>query len=147
MVARSLVKRYGTFEAVRGIDFQVSLGECFGFLGPNGAGKTTTMKMISCTSPPTEGTLEVMELPVTRSREIKRRLGVVPQENNLDEEVSVIENLIIYARYFDISPRGRNEPFFPIEKPAPPRPRSPDSSISDRTSSGSNSLRTRSWAP
>ncbi len=105
MVARSLAKRYGTFEAVRGIDFQVSLGECFGFLGPNGAGKTTTMKMISCASPPSAGVLEVLGLPVTRPRQIKRRLGVVPQENNLDEEVSVLQNLVIYARYFDIAPR------------------------------------------
>jgi len=104
-VARSLAKRYGTFEAVRGIDFQVSLGECFGFLGPNGAGKTTTMKMISCASPPSAGVLEVLGLPVTRPRQIKRRLGVVPQENNLDEEVSVLQNLVIYARYFDIAPR------------------------------------------
>jgi len=105
VVARSLAKRYGTFEAVRGIDFQVSLGECFGFLGPNGAGKTTTMKMISCASPPSAGVLEVLGLPVTRPRQIKRRLGVVPQENNLDEEVSVLQNLVIYARYFDIAPR------------------------------------------
>jgi lipooligosaccharide transport system ATP-binding protein len=105
VVARSLVKRYGTFEAVRGIDFEVALRECFGFLGPNGAGKTTTMKMISCTSPPSAGLLEVLGMPVTRSRQIKRRLGVVPQENNLDEEVSVVENLVIYARYFDIPSR------------------------------------------
>jgi lipooligosaccharide transport system ATP-binding protein len=104
-VARSLVKRYGTFEAVRGIDFEVAHRECFGFLGPNGAGKTTTMKMISCSSPPSGGVLEVLGMPVSRPREIKRRLGVVPQENNLDEEVSVLENLVIYARYFDISPR------------------------------------------
>jgi lipooligosaccharide transport system ATP-binding protein len=105
VVARSLAKRYGTFEAVRGIDFQVALGECFGFLGPNGAGKTTTMKMISCSSPPSGGVLEVLGMPVTHPRQIKRRLGVVPQENNLDEEVSVIENLVIFARYFDIPPR------------------------------------------
>jgi len=105
VVARSLVKRYGSFEAVRGIDFEVAHRECFGFLGPNGAGKTTTMKMISCSSPPSGGTLEVMGLPVTRARDIKRRLGVVPQENNLDEEVSVVENLVIYARYFDIPSR------------------------------------------
>ncbi len=105
VVARSLVKRYGSFEAVRGIDFEVAHRECFGFLGPNGAGKTTTMKMISCSSPPSGGMLEVMGLPVTRARDIKRRLGVVPQENNLDEEVSVVENLVIYARYFDIPSR------------------------------------------
>jgi lipooligosaccharide transport system ATP-binding protein len=104
-VARGLHKRFGAFEAVRGIDFEVGLRECFGFLGPNGAGKTTTMKMISCSSPPSGGVLQVLGMPVTRAREIKRRLGVVPQENNLDEEVSVIENLVIYARYFDIPPR------------------------------------------
>jgi len=109
VVARSLVKRYGSFEAVRGIDFEVAHRECFGFLGPNGAGKTTTMKMISCSSPPSGGMLEVMGLPVTRARDIKRRLGVVPQENNLDEEVSVVENLVIYARYFDI-PRACRPP-------------------------------------
>ena len=105
VVARDLVKRFGSFEAVRGIEFRVGQRECFGFLGPNGAGKTTTMRMISCTSPPTAGDLEVLGLPVDRGRDIKRRLGVVPQENNLDEEVSVLENLLIYARYFDIPRR------------------------------------------
>ena len=105
VVAHDLVKRFGSFEAVRGIEFRVGQRECFGFLGPNGAGKTTTMRMISCTSPPTTGDLEVLGLPVNRGRDIKRRLGVVPQENNLDEEVSVLENLLIYARYFDIPRR------------------------------------------
>jgi len=105
VVAHDLVKRFGSFEAVRGIEFRVGQRECFGFLGPNGAGKTTTMRMISCTSPPTAGDLEVLGLPVDRGRDIKRRLGVVPQENNLDEEVSVLENLLIYARYFDIPRR------------------------------------------
>jgi lipooligosaccharide transport system ATP-binding protein len=105
VVAHDLVKRFGTFEAVRGIEFRVGQQECFGFLGPNGAGKTTTMRMISCTSPPTAGGLEVLGLPVDRGRDIKRRLGVVPQENNLDEEVSVLDNLLIYARYFDIPRR------------------------------------------
>jgi lipooligosaccharide transport system ATP-binding protein len=105
VVAHHLVKRFGNFEAVRGIEFRVDQQECFGFLGPNGAGKTTTMRMISCTSPPTAGGLEVLGLPVDRGRDIKRRLGVVPQENNLDEEVSVLDNLLIYARYFDIPRR------------------------------------------
>ena len=105
VVARDLVKRFGSFEAVRGIEFRVGQQECFGFLGPNGAGKTTTMRMISCTSPPTTGELEVLGLPVDQGRDIKRRLGVVPQENNLDEEVSVLDNLLIYARYFDIPRR------------------------------------------
>jgi lipooligosaccharide transport system ATP-binding protein len=102
VAASSLTKRYGDFEAVRGIDFEVRERECFGFLGPNGAGKTTTMKMISCASPVSSGRLSVLGLPVSEARRIKRRLGVVPQENNLDEEVSVIDNLVIYARYFDI---------------------------------------------
>ena len=98
VVARDLVKRFGGFEAVRGVDLDVGERECFGFLGPNGAGKTTTMRMISCTSPPSAGQLSVLGLPVERGREIRRRLGVVPQENNLDEEVSVVDNLLIYAR-------------------------------------------------
>ena len=105
VAASALTKRYGDFEAVRGIDFQVRQRECFGFLGPNGAGKTTTMRMISCASPLSSGELSVLGMPVSRAREIKRRLGVVPQENNLDEEVSVIDNLVIYARYFDIPAR------------------------------------------
>jgi lipooligosaccharide transport system ATP-binding protein len=105
VTASSLTKRYGDFEAVRGIGFDVAARECFGFLGPNGAGKTTTMRMISCASPVSSGDLAVLGLPVSRAREIKRRLGVVPQENNLDEEVSVVENLVIYARYFDVPAR------------------------------------------
>ncbi|HXF56481.1 MAG TPA: ABC transporter ATP-binding protein [Actinomycetota bacterium] len=104
--ARGLVKRYGSLEAVRGIDFEVHRSECFGFLGPNGAGKTTTMRMISCVSPPTAGELKVFGMPAwAAGRAVRRRTGVVPQENNLDEEVSVLENLLIYARYFDIPPR------------------------------------------
>jgi lipooligosaccharide transport system ATP-binding protein len=105
VVARGLTKRFGEFEAVRGVDVEVAERECFGFLGPNGAGKTTTMRMISCTSPPTTGELTVLGLPVDRGRDIRRRTGVVPQENNLDEEVSVLDNLVIYARYFDIPRR------------------------------------------
>jgi lipooligosaccharide transport system ATP-binding protein len=105
VVARGLVKRFGEFEAVRGVDFEVPERECFGFLGPNGAGKTTTMRMIATSSPPTGGELSVLGMPVERGREIRRRLGVVPQESNLDEEVSVVDNLLIYARYFDIPRR------------------------------------------
>jgi lipooligosaccharide transport system ATP-binding protein len=106
VVARGLVKRYGELEAVRGIDFDVRPRECFGFLGPNGAGKTTTMRMISCASPVTAGELSVLGMdPAAGARGIKRRTGVLPQEYNLDEEVSVLQNLVIYARYFDISPR------------------------------------------
>jgi lipooligosaccharide transport system ATP-binding protein len=102
VVARGLTKTFGDFQAVRGVDLDIRERECFGFLGPNGAGKTTTMRMISCTWPPSGGELTVLGLPVGRGRDIKRRMGVVPQENNLDEEVSVIDNLLIYARYFDI---------------------------------------------
>ncbi len=106
VVARGLKKRYGSFEAVRGIDFAAEERSCFGFLGPNGAGKTTTMRMISCVAPPSDGTLSVLGLPVAENaRTIKERMGVVPQENNLDEEVSVLENLLIYARYFGIKRR------------------------------------------
>jgi lipooligosaccharide transport system ATP-binding protein len=104
--ARALSKRFGQLEAVKAIDFDVGVRECFGFLGPNGAGKTTTMRMISCSSPPSDGDLTVLGMRAwVDGRRIKRRMGVVPQENNLDEEVSVIENLIIYARYFDIPAR------------------------------------------
>jgi lipooligosaccharide transport system ATP-binding protein len=103
LVARALKKSYGDFEAVRGVDFRVSGGECFGFLGPNGAGKTTTMKMIYGAVIPTSGELEVAGLDVYRhEREIKRRIGVVPQENNLDDELKVKENLLIYGRYYDL---------------------------------------------
>jgi lipooligosaccharide transport system ATP-binding protein len=106
VLARGLIKRFGELEAVRAIDFEVGIRECFGFLGPNGAGKTTTMRMISCASPVTAGSLTVLGMdPATHARDIKRRTGMLPQEYNLDEEVSVLENLVIYARYFDISPR------------------------------------------
>jgi lipooligosaccharide transport system ATP-binding protein len=88
---------------VNGIQFTVNAGEVFGFLGPNGAGKTTTMKMIACVSPPTSGTLRVLGMdPVTNPREIKQRMGVVPQETNLDSDFTCFGNLITYARYFDI---------------------------------------------
>jgi lipooligosaccharide transport system ATP-binding protein len=104
--ARGLTKRYGDFEAVRGIDFDVRSNECFGFLGPNGAGKTTTMKMISSSSPPTGGELSVLGMRAwTDGRRIKRVIGVIPQDNNLDEEVTVLQNLVIYARYFGIASR------------------------------------------
>jgi lipooligosaccharide transport system ATP-binding protein len=103
LVARGLKKNYGDFEAVKGIDFKVYRGECFGFLGPNGAGKTTTMKMIYGTAIPTGGELRVAGLDVRRAeREVKRRIGVVPQENNLDEDLKVRENLLVYGRYFDL---------------------------------------------
>jgi len=102
-MARDLRKCYGGFDAVKGVDFEVFGGECFGFLGPNGAGKTTTMKMIYGAVIPTGGELAVAGLDVYRNeREIKRRIGVVPQENNLDDELEVRENLLIYGRYYDL---------------------------------------------
>jgi lipooligosaccharide transport system ATP-binding protein len=101
--ARGLKKSYSGFEAVKGVDFEVFGGECFGFLGPNGAGKTTTMKMIYGAVIPTGGELAVAGLDVYHhEREIKRRIGVVPQENNLDDELKVEENLLIYGRYYDL---------------------------------------------
>jgi lipooligosaccharide transport system ATP-binding protein len=104
--ARGLVKRFGTFTAVDGIDVEVHRGEAFGFLGPNGAGKSSTMRMIGCTSPVTAGTLRVLGLdPATDGRRIRARLGVVPQTDQLDNELTVEENLIIYGRYFDIPRR------------------------------------------
>jgi lipooligosaccharide transport system ATP-binding protein len=101
--ARKLTKRFGGFTAVDGIDFDVQPAEAFGFLGPNGAGKTSTMRMIACASPVTEGELSVIGMnPASQAREIKARLGVVPQIDNLDTELTVRENLEMYARYFDI---------------------------------------------
>ncbi len=102
--AQNLVKTYGALRAVDGISFQVRSGECFGFLGPNGAGKTTTMRMIYGFSPLSEGSLKVFGLDTTRSaREIKRRVGVAPQEMSLDPDLTVIQNLMIYAGYFDLA--------------------------------------------
>jgi lipooligosaccharide transport system ATP-binding protein len=101
--ARDLVKRYGDSVAVDGIDLDVARGEAFGFLGPNGAGKSTTMRMIGCVSPPTSGRLSVLGLDTVKDGSaIRARLGVVPQEDTLDTELTVFENLVIYARYFGI---------------------------------------------
>lgn len=101
--ARRLVKVYDGRPAVRGIDFDVHAGECFGFLGPNGAGKSTTIRMIYGFSPVTSGLLSVMGMTFERDlRRIKARLGVVPQEDNLDEDLNVLQNLLVYARYFDM---------------------------------------------
>ena len=103
LVAKGLKKSFGDFEAVKGVDFEVYRGECIGFLGPNGAGKTTTMKMIYGAAVPTSGELKVAGLDARRAeREVKRRIGVVPQENNLDEDLKVEENLLVYGRYFDL---------------------------------------------
>lgn len=102
--ARGLTKRFADFTAVDQIAFDVYPGEAFGFLGPNGAGKTSTMKMIGCASPVTGGELRVLGMdPRTQASRIKARLGVVPQSDNLDTELTVRENLLMYARYFDIS--------------------------------------------
>jgi lipooligosaccharide transport system ATP-binding protein len=102
--ATGLTKRFGDFVAVDGIDFQIRKGEAFGFLGPNGAGKTSTMKMITTVSPISEGTMTVFgHDPATEGAQIRSRLGVVPQDNNLDEELTVEENLYVYGRYHDLA--------------------------------------------
>jgi lipooligosaccharide transport system ATP-binding protein len=104
--ARGLTKRFADFTAVDGVDFDVEPGEAFGFLGPNGAGKTSTMRMIGCISPVTAGTLRVLDMdPATHGSRIRARLGVVPQQDTLDMELTVLENLLIYGRYFDLSYR------------------------------------------
>ncbi len=101
--ARGLTKAFDDFVAVGGIDFEVQAGEVFGFLGPNGAGKSSTMRIIGCVSPFTGGTLRILDLdPRLDGSRIRARLGVVPQEDNLDLELSVVDNLVIYGRYFGI---------------------------------------------
>jgi lipooligosaccharide transport system ATP-binding protein len=106
VAARGLTKRFGGFTAVDAIDFDVARGEAFGFLGPNGAGKTSTMRMIGCVSPVTEGELTVLGMdPARDGPRIRARIGVVPQTDILDDELSTLENLIVYGRYFDL-PRG-----------------------------------------
>jgi lipooligosaccharide transport system ATP-binding protein len=101
--ARGLVKRFGDFVAVDGVDFTISKGESFGFLGPNGAGKTSTMRMVSCISPVSEGSLHVLGMdPATDGPRIRARMGLVPQEDSLDLELTVLDNLMIYGRYFDM---------------------------------------------
>ncbi|MGC4863922.1 ABC transporter ATP-binding protein [Micromonospora sp. DT53] len=108
--ARGLVKRFGDFTAVDGIDVEVRPGEAFGFLGPNGAGKSSTMRMVGCTSPPSGGELRILDLdPVADGPAIRARLGVCPQLDNLDPELTVRENLTVYARYFGISRRAARE--------------------------------------
>jgi lipooligosaccharide transport system ATP-binding protein len=102
--ARGLQKEFGSLTAVDGIDFDVQRGEAFGFLGPNGAGKSSTMRMIGCVSPPSGGTLRILDMdPVHDGPQIRARLGVVPQSDTLDNELTVRENLIIYGRYFGLS--------------------------------------------
>ncbi|WP_409496318.1 ABC transporter ATP-binding protein [Amycolatopsis sp. cmx-11-12] len=102
--AKALVKRFGDFEAVRGIDVEVRPGEAFGFLGPNGAGKSSTMRMIASVSPRSDGDLRVLGMdPDVEGPKIRARLGVVPQQDNLDTELTVRQNLQIYGRYFGLS--------------------------------------------
>ncbi len=101
VVARALVKRFGAFTAVDGIDLEIPGGVCFGLLGPNGAGKTTTIRMIQCVSPRDQGELSVLGLdPARDGRAIRARLGVVPQEDNLDPDFTVRDNLRAYARFY-----------------------------------------------
>src|SRR5579859_269391 len=108
--ARSLTKTYGSFLAVKGIDFAVRRQECFGFLGPNGAGKTSTMKMIYCRTPVTDGALHVLGLDVRRQqRRIKQQIGVVTQENDLDPDISVQQNLAVYGSFFGLPWRVARE--------------------------------------
>lgn len=103
VTAQGLIKDYNGLRAVDHIDFSIKKGECFGFLGPNGAGKTTVMKTISCFTLPTAGAVTVFDMEVrTHPSEIKCRIGIMPQESNLDPDLNVLENLMVYARYFDI---------------------------------------------
>jgi lipooligosaccharide transport system ATP-binding protein len=102
--AKGLRKKYGDFEAVRGIDVEVQKGEAFGFLGPNGAGKSSTMRMIAAVSPPTAGELSILGMsPATDGPQIRARVGVCPQEDTLDVELNIRDNLVVYGRYFGLS--------------------------------------------
>jgi lipooligosaccharide transport system ATP-binding protein len=104
--AEGLIKYHGSSRGVAGLDFAVEAGEVFGFLGPNGAGKTSTMRMIACVSPVSGGELSVLGMdPRTDGPRIRARLGVVPQQDTLDQELTVSENLAIYGRYFDLPRR------------------------------------------
>lgn len=110
IVARGLTKTYGDFTAVDGIDFEVAKGESFGFLGPNGAGKSTTMRIIGATSVRTSGTLTILgKDPEVNGPQIRSHLGVVPQQDNLDSELTVSDNIFIYGRYFGLSSRFINK--------------------------------------
>jgi lipooligosaccharide transport system ATP-binding protein len=108
--ARGLTKRFGSFTAVDGINFDLFRGEAFGFLGPNGAGKSSTMRMLGCVSPPTSGDLTILGGdPVRDGPAIRSRLGVVPQEDTLDVELTVRENLLVYGRYYGLPRKLINE--------------------------------------
>jgi lipooligosaccharide transport system ATP-binding protein len=104
VAASGLRKAFGDFEAVRGIDLDVRAGEAFGFLGPNGAGKSSTMRMIAAVSPPTGGELRILGMdPASQGPQIRARIGVCPQEDTLDNELNVLDNLVVYGRYFGLS--------------------------------------------
>lgn len=106
ITAQNLVKRYNEKTAVNGINFFVRHKECFGILGPNGAGKTSTVKMVYCFSPVSEGSLFVLGMDVmSKPREIKKKLGVVAQDDNLDTDLTVLENLLVYGSFFNIPSR------------------------------------------
>jgi lipooligosaccharide transport system ATP-binding protein len=108
--ARNLLKKFGDFVAVNRISFRVATGECFGILGPNGAGKTTTIRMVYHFSPMTDGSLKVFGLDISRDwRQIKARIGVCQQENSLDPDLTVLQNLEVFARYFDIPKKMARE--------------------------------------
>jgi lipooligosaccharide transport system ATP-binding protein len=101
--ARDLVKKFGDFTAVKSLSFDIEEGQCFGFLGPNGAGKTTTIKMVHCVSPVTSGTITVFgETAGLGNRNIRKLTGVIPQEINLDGGLTVLENLMVFSKFFDI---------------------------------------------
>jgi lipooligosaccharide transport system ATP-binding protein len=104
IVANKLTKKFGDFTAVDEIDFFVNRGESFGLLGPNGAGKSTTMRIIGATSQRTSGNITILDKdPEKFGPQIRAHLGVVPQKDNLDDELTVTENLYIYGRYFGLS--------------------------------------------
>src|SRR5262245_58689384 len=104
VLASALAKSYGDFRAVDGVDFRIERGECFGFLGPNGAGKTTTMRMVQAVSLPSSGQISVLGLdPTCDGKKIRARIGVCPQSDNLDPDLRVRQNLLIYAGYFPMS--------------------------------------------
>src|SRR5262245_6698372 len=108
--AQGLRKSFGDFEAVKGIDVDVRRGEAFGFLGPNGAGKSSTMRMIAAVSPVSGGELRILGMdPATQGSAIRARLGVCPQEDTLDVELTVRDNLYIYGRYFGLPKAEVNE--------------------------------------
>jgi lipooligosaccharide transport system ATP-binding protein len=103
VTAKGLTKNYNGLRAVDGVDFEILRGECFGFLGPNGAGKTTVMRVLYCFITPSSGDIRVFGMDVTQDPSaIKARIGVMPQDDSLDPDLTVFENLIVYARYFDI---------------------------------------------